>query len=49
LTKLFKAIIALKNKKIDINLLMLSDDTVADIDLREEVIDYNIQDRVFFI
>jgi glycosyltransferase involved in cell wall biosynthesis len=28
---------------------MLSDDTVADIDLREEVIDYNIQDRVFFI
>lgn len=49
LSKLFKAIIALKNKKIDINLLMLSDETISDIDLRQEIIDYNIQDRVFFI
>ncbi len=49
LTKLFKAIIALKKQNININLLMLSDETVSDIELREEIIDYNIQDRVFFI
>ncbi len=49
LTKLFKAFIWLKNKGKNLCLLMLSEETNSDIWLREEVISYNIQDRVFFI
>lgn len=49
LTRLFKVLISLKKKDIDINLLMLSNETISDVELREEIIDYNIQDRVFFI